>query len=579
MKKRDSILFSLPVTAATLIAAFAYFLYWQINKFEESYLHDAQSNLAKEAELAGAVIIPALKSQDLPQILQFFQTLKGQNLRLTLIDAAGKVLADTEEDSEIFDNHKNRREVQSASQGTPATSIRYSTSLNQRMIYHAIPLDCNGERFVLRGAIPTVEVGRVIDIFRLNMFFALLFGAEIVLFMTIYIVRKVRKPMIDLQQSVKDIASGNLERAIHIPEGDIIHELAIDIAKMAEQLKHQLAQVTFERNEREALFNTMSEGVLLFADDGFLIRANNSAAKLLHFDKEKPFQLNRCHIPELIQESQRTLNNNEAFEKEFCFDWDGQSVSLWIRGLALGRDGEKRLLLTITDLTSLRKLEACRADYIANVSHELKTPLTCIIGATEALEETTVLENRGKLISMLKKNAERLNNLIKDILSLAHLEKIDFPKQDLQKVMLDAIVENVVAVEQERAISRGFELLIAENKPLTVLGEANLLEQAMINLIENALRYSNGKTITVGVSQEAENAVITVKDDGIGIAPEHHKRLFERFYRVDKSRSRELGGTGLGLAIVKHIAMIHGGKVEVVSQVNAGAEFRILIPM
>ena len=579
MKKRDSLLFSLPLTAAVLIAAFAAFLYWQITNFEESYLYDAQNNIAQEAVLASAVIKPMLERDDHSALKQFCSSIKSHNLRLTVVDENGKVLADTKEDSGIFDNHKDRSEVKKALAGEAASAVRYSTSLNQKMIYHAMPLSCNGKRYVLRSAIPTAEVGRVIDMSRLNMFWALLFGAEIVLFLTFYIVKKVRKPLINLQQSVKEIADGDLDRKIDIPEDGIIRELTMDIAKMTEQLKHQLLQVIFERNEREVLFNTMSEGVMLFKNDGFLIRANNAAAELLKFDKDKSFQLNRCHIPELVEEAQKTLKSEEAFEKEFFFDHDGQNISLWIKGSILYRNGEKRLLLTVTDLTNLRKLESFRADFIANVSHEIKTPLTCISGAAEALEETDDPENRAKLTAMLKKHTERLNNLVKDILNLARLEKSPRKESTAEKIVLSSVMDNVIDIETDRAKECGFELKLADNLPLTVSGDADLLEQALINLVENALRYSNGKNITLSVTQEGANAVLTVKDDGIGIAPEHHDRLFERFYRVDKSRSRELGGTGLGLAIVKHIALIHNGKAEIISSPENGAEFRITLPL
>ena len=579
MKKRDSLLFFLPLVATVLIAAFAAFLYWQIANFEKGYLFDAQNNIAREAQLAAAVITPMLKNNDIAQIRQFCDSVKGHTLRLTLIDDTGKVVADTKEDSGIFDNHKDRSEVKKALSGEASSTVRYSFSLNQKMIYHAMPVDCSGKRYVLRSAIPTAEVGRIIDISRLNMFWALLFGAEIVLFLTFYIVKKVRKPLIDLQQSVKDIADGNLERQIGIPEDGMIRELAMDIARMTEQLKHQLSQVTFERNEREVLFNTMSEGVLLFKSDGFLIRANNAAAELLKFDRDKSFHLNRCHIPELVEEARKTIKSEESFEKEFFFERSGQNISLWIKGSILYRSGEKRLLLTITDLTNLRKLESFRADFIANVSHEIKTPLTCISGAAEALEETGDPEDRAKLTVMLKKHTERLNNLVKDILNLARLEKSPRKESTSEKIVLSSVVENVVAIETDRAEECGFELKVADNLPLTVSGDADLLEQALINLIENALRYSNGKNITLSVTQEGANAILTVKDDGIGVAPEHHDRLFERFYRVDKSRSRELGGTGLGLAIVKHIALIHNGKAEITSSPDAGAEFRIILPL
>ena len=579
MKKQDSLLFSLPVTAALLIAGFAAFLYWQIANFEKGYLHDAQNNIAQEAKLASEAMLPMLKNNDFDQIKQFCDAVKGHTLRLTLIDESGKVVADTKENSEIFDNHSDRSEVRRALAGEAFSTVRFSSSLNQKMIYHAMPLECNGKKYVLRSAIPTAEVGRIIDTSRLNMFWALLFGAEIVFVLTFYIVKAVRKPLSNLQKSVEDIAGGNLERTIEIPSDGIIRDLALDIASMTEQLKKQLAQVTFERNEREVLFNTISEGVLLFKEDGFLIRANNAAAELLKFDKDKSFHLNRCHIPELIEESQKTLKSGEPFEKEIFFERDGQNISFFVKGSVLFKNGTKRLLMTVTDLTNLRKLESFRADFIANVSHEIKTPLTCISGAAEALEENTNPETRAKLTTMLKKHTERLNNLVKDILNLSRLEKHGRKEYNLQKIALDSIVENVADIESERAKECNFELKISENIPLTANVDADLLEQALINLIENALRYSNGKTIILSVTQENANAVISVKDDGIGIAEEHHDRLFERFYRVDKSRSRELGGTGLGLAIVKHITLIHGGKVEVVSTPDQGAEFRIILPL
>ncbi|NMA44168.1 MAG: PAS domain-containing protein [Oligosphaeraceae bacterium] len=579
MKQRDSLLFSLPLTAAMLIIVFAVFLYWQLSKFETSYINEAKKTIAREAELAAAVISPMLAKQDVSSVVHFCRTIGHYALRLTVIDSNGTVLADSKDDPLIFDNHKERQEVKSALEGKAASAVRYSSSMNQKMIYHAMPLDCNGKRYVMRSAIPTAEVGRIIDMSRLNMFWALLLGAQIVLFLTYYILQKVRKPLINLHTSVEDIASGNLDRNIDIPEDGIMRELAIDISEMTNQLKRQLDIVTAERNERAVLFDTMNEGVLLLAEDGNLIRANNAAARLLNFDKDKPFQLNRCHIPELVEKAMETLKSGLSFEKEFCLERNKTRSFLFIKGSVLRNNNTRRLLLTITDLSNMRKLESFRTDFVANVSHEIKTPLTCITGAAEALEENISPETQTRLIAMIKKHSERLNHIVRDILSLSQIEKSRRHESDMLRIRLDIILENVVNIERERAKECGFEIKITENLPLTVSGDADLLEQALINLIENALRYSNGKTVSVSVTQENANAVLTVRDDGIGIAEEHRDRLFERFYRVDKSRSRELGGTGLGLAIVKHIALTHNGKVEVITDVGKGAEFRIILAL
>ena len=220
--------------------------------------------------------------------------------------------------------------------------------------------------------------------------------------------------------------------------------------------------------------------------------------------------------------------------------------------------------MTITDLTDLRRLESFRSDFIANVSHEIRTPLTCIIGAAEALENEHDLPDtqRQKLLNMLKTQSRRLSALGQDILSLATLEKQKLvPARDFASVAIDSVVINATHLCAAKAAEAGMTLKIAENQPDTLIGDSVLLEQALTNLIENAIRYSNAKHIEISSFWHNSALILEVKDDGIGIPLEYHARIFERFFRVDKSRSSELGGTGLGLAIVKHIAQLHDGDV------------------
>ncbi len=582
MRTRDTILFGLPLAAAGLIAAFAAFVYWQLSGFESTYTAEARNNIREEAGLISAVITPLLNAGKLEEAVSFCNSFDRDTLRVTLIDAAGRVAADSSEDAGLLSNHQDREEVQSALNGTAAGVSRYSTSLDRWMIYYALPVNTAHGLYVLRAAVSTDRVSRMLDLARLNMFWALLFGGEIVLVLAVYVVRRVRRPLLALQKSVDAIAAGELDSRIEIPESGVVRDLAVKVSEMTDQLKAQLATVISERNEKNALFDSMNEAVLLLAPDGTLKRANRAAAELFGFDAANPrFDLGRCQIPELVTLAHQAMRDGTAFERELQLARGGAERSLLVRGCPLRNGEESGLLLTVTELTRLRRLESFRSDFIANVSHEIKTPLTCIIGAVEALEEEETGSGQSReLLGMLKKQSARLNHLVQDILSLAALEKMQLdPEPDFTEVNLDGVLANAVNACSVRAAGAGFDLRITGNPPLLLRGDAALLEQAVINLIENAVKYSGGRHITARLRQEGASAVIEIADDGIGIAPEHQKRIFERFYRVDKSRSRELGGTGLGLAIVKHTARLHHGTAEVHSTPGEGCVFTLILPL
>ena len=230
---------------------------------------------------------------------------------------------------------------------------------------------------------------------------------------------------------------------------------------------------------------------------------------------------------------------------------------------------------------SLAKVESQRADFIANVSHEIKTPLTCIIGAAEALEDEELTpELRHNFMEMLRSNSHRLNNLVRDILSLAALEKRQLdPTRDFAPVEVASVAVNAINLTRPRAAAANIVISLAGDASLPIKGDPILLEQALVNLLENALKYSGSDRITVTLRRDGPEAVIEVADHGIGIPPDHRKRIFERFYRVDGSRSRELGGTGLGLAIVKHICQLHHGSAEVDETPGGGCTFRLRLPL
>lgn len=584
MKKRDCILFAFPIAGAVFTIAFAVFLFKQTVFFSKAYTDEAEDNIAQYVRLASAVVTPLLNAGEINAAAGFCEKQTESAFRLTLIDPSGAVVADSSGERTRLGNHADRAEVASALAGRESGAVRYSASLGRGMIYYALPVSVNGGIYVLRGAMSTERVGRIIDFAEINVILSLLFGAFAVSVLSLYIIKRVRRPLAALQKSVEAVAGGDLSHRIDIPRGDIVHELAIGVSEMTEQLKSRLAEVTAERNERVILFNTMSEGVLLFAADGSLVRANRAGGAIFSVPEGgKPYNLSRCRINGLSEAVRVTFKTGESFEREFSLEGSGfeRPRSLLIRGGILEEDSQRRVLLTVTELTGLRRLESFRSDFVADVSHEIKTPLTCILGAAEALEEDELPEEqRKRLLEILRKQSKRLNGLVRDILSLAALEKGEYNvKGAFVPMDLGSVAVNAVNSCLSFAQSKGIMLSISESEELEVYGDPQLLEQALVNLIENALRYSEAANVDVLVKKSGTSAVMEVSDNGIGIPLNHQKRIFERFYRVDKSRSRELGGTGLGLAIVKHTALLHGGTAEVESESGKGARFRIKIPL
>jgi two-component system, OmpR family, phosphate regulon sensor histidine kinase PhoR len=580
MKKRDFILIGTPLLALVVIVLLTILLGWRVSKFEDGCRREAMENVAQETVVVADVIRGMLERDALDEALKYCDSFHENTLRVTLMNIDGTVAADSAEDIAFLGNHLNREEVRVALAGQPHTVLRFSDSLGEWMIYHAVAIKCKSGTYILRTAVSTDSLDHTLKNFRLIIFgtfgLALIFACVIL----VYIIRKVRKPLEQLQVSVREIAAGHLDTPIAIPPDGVMRELAQGVDAMTNQLRERLDQVTADRNEREMLFSSMNECVILLDAAGTMIRANRAALQFFGIAGSQ-FNINRCQIAPLVELVNQAFNSLQPFEQEVIMQSTNGEMTLLARGQFLMSDGIELLLLTITDLSALRQLETFRSDFIANVSHEIKTPLTCIVGAAEAIEECHDDEQRKKLIDMLKRHSERLNQLVHDILDLTAIERLqrDTSHRDFTHIQVDSLLADVINLSLERANAAGMKLELHGDHVLTVNGDYNLLEQAILNLVSNAVKYSEGHNITIGAEQKDHNVVISVRDDGVGIPFECQERLFERFYRVDKSRSRKLGGTGLGLAIVKHTAQLHGGRAEVQSVPGHGAIFSLILPL
>lgn len=586
MRSGDRVLFAFPSILGVIVFAIAGTLFFSTNVFEKSFIESETRDVMTEATLLADKIRPMLLEGNVSEAVAYCEQFPEASRRVTLVRNDGSVVADSEADASVLDNHASREEIAPALTGKPSVSTRFSATNNDRMIYCAMPIDVNGNghiEYVLRIAIRNDDVTDMIAAVKVTTWLALFLGGFLALAIAIYILIRVRIPLVQLQESALRVANGNLNERISIPDKGLVRELATTVSRMKEILKNQLDRITAERNGRELLFSALSEAVILFSESGDALYFNSAARQVFGIESAvAKFDLLRCGSPELVALANRSFAENTSVEAEISLDAAGAVRTFFVKGGPIFYDGERRLLLALTDLTNLRRLESFRSDFVANVSHEIKTPLTGILGAVDALENGALEKPKTaeKFLGILSAQANRLNALVQDILSLAAIERRQISGgKDSYPFRLDAAVENAVNYCRSRAESERVVLEISKNEPIDFNGDSRLVEQAVINLVANAIKYSGSPRVEISLEKTAHFAMISVKDFGIGIPVEHRERIFERFYCVDKARSRALGGTGLGLAIVKHIAKLHGGTASLESISGEGCIFRIELPL
>jgi two-component system phosphate regulon sensor histidine kinase PhoR len=398
--------------------------------------------------------------------------------------------------------------------------------------------------------------------------------------------RRISQPLQDMRRGAERFAAGDFYHRLTIPDTVELASLALTLNRMAAQLAEQIAVITQQRNEQEAILVSMREGVLALDRQERVITVNRAAEALLGAvatqAKGRSIQevVRNVTLQRLVAAAMHSTESATAdivlrgSEERFL-----QATATALRD-AQGQD--IGVLVVLNDVTQLRHLENIRRDFVSNVSHELKTPITSIKGFVETLRDGALehREHTERFLGIIARHAERLHAIIEDLLALSRLEQGDesyaIPRSEtsLIDVVQAAILDCAAKAEAQRVTivpTCAAELCATVNAPL--------LEQAIVNLLENAITYSNPDScVWVSARQDADMLVIDVRDQGVGIPHDHLDRIFERFYRVDKARSRERGGTGLGLAIVKHIAQVHGGRVSVTSTVGQGSTFTLYIP-
>lgn len=593
--KHRSLFFYLPGVLLAILAAFLG-LFWHLSsRIESVCIKQAKVDLEVRTKLLLPYCRALLGKEDSEQIARLNRNPNfAPETRVTIMRLDGSVIGDTQEAAEHMDNHISRPEIAPAAAANAEPGIfyesdRYSTTLNRRMFYCSTLLDVNGKSYIIRTAIDTAQIDRVIREARANLLTALGFAILAATVLAILITSRFTFPAQQLLRAVRRVAAGELETPLPVPQHGSIRELAVSIREMTDQLKSRLEQVTREKSERDAIFSALFEGIVLLDNHHRIIDVNRTAQRLLELEETT---VRNSDILGLVRNKEfesfilKTTSTLKPMEIELDLEnatFDRQ-LRLRANPIVWG-DGESDfgILLVIYDLTRMRKLESYRRDFVANVSHEIKTPLTVIAGAVETLQDGALDDPQAaqRFMQIIVLHAKRLSSLVEDILSLSDLEcRSPEDQADMQDAAASDIAATAAELCQARAEIRGSKIVLEDHTyGALIRADRTLVEQALVNLIDNAVKYSNaGDTIEVSFDCTVTQVRWTVRDHGPGIAPEHLPRLFERFYRVDKARSRDSGGTGLGLAIVKHIAQLHGGKIEVESQPGSGSVFTLTLP-
>lgn len=416
---------------------------------------------------------------------------------------------------------------------------------------------------------------------------AVLLGAGLLAGVMLTILLLISRSVSKLRRGAARFASGDLSQPVDVAGPLQLSALAESLNQMAEQLGSRLDAVVQQRNEMAAVLWSMNEGVLAIDLDQRVLSLNRAAAELLRLDAQKTIGR---PVPEVIRNAalldlvQRTLEENAPVQDEVSLrleEQPGADVRQFQTQSAILHDAAGRrtgALLVLHDVTPLRKLEGVRREFVANVSHELKTPVSAVKAAVETLRDhRNDPEAAERFLQIIARQADRLAAIIEDLLSLARLEQQQGRiGAELALEPVRPVMEAARETCQAEADAKGVRINVEGDSAVRAPINPALLEQALVNLVTNAIKYSPPDTqVRVELREQAEGAVVAVIDEGRGIEPEHLPRIFERFYRTDKARSRALGGTGLGLSIVKHVAEAHGGRVSVDSRVGVGSTFRI----
>lgn len=502
--------------------------------------------------------------------------------RVTIIDVRGKVVGESDLSKEKLQNHLYRPEVQLALQKGEGSAIRVSDTEKIPFYYFAKKATINGNTYIIRLAIKFNAISDIQTQYLKFILLAIFIGILIVVILSLLYLNNFMKPIKALTNMASSMSDGNYEKKIHVSSKDEIGQLGNAFNLLSDRLQLTINDLGDKQNKLVSILTSMHDGVIVIDRNKKIILINPAAQRFFNLD----YDATGKYFIEAIRnyDFEDIIKTIPSEDVEIIVKYPTMQ-NLRIRTTKVANYDEKNeqsvILMVIQDITKIKNLEQMRTDFVANVSHELKTPLTSIKGFAETLKNVEDTETKDRFLDIIYVESERLTRLINDILTLSEIESKDF-SANIEKIKVTKSVEEVVHIMEPVARSKNIKLNYSYDEGVlsaVINGDNDKFKQMIINLIDNGIKYTNIEGyVDIKVSSEEQNIIVSVLDNGIGISEEHISRLFERFYRVDKARSRSIGGTGLGLAIVKHILILLNGRIEISSQLGKGTTFTIYIP-
>lgn len=539
--------------------------------------------LASQARiLAGD--LPSVREEDLQDWAR--RAAGRAESRITVIERGGKVLADSQHDPETMENHAGRPEVRAALEGRLGTSIRHSATLDRDLLYLALPATGGGRPpsgLILRVAVPLQEVAESIAEVRWSILRASLLAALLALVAAYFFSRSFTRRIRQVQSFAEGLVNARFPESLPPGPEDELGALSKSLTNVAGQLRDMVQRLSLEGARREAILSSMVEGVLAVDHELCVTFCNKAFARAVGADWPVPERLPVLELvrdPAFLNMLTSTLVKGELLRERIQLAAAAGRL-FEVQAAPLEAPSRRGAIALLHDVTDVERLERVRSDFVANVSHELRTPLAAIQGYAEtllngALEDS---ENNRRFVEIIRSHAIRLNSIASDLLVLSELESGQ-PAPSSEEISVLEVVQAAMCSVGSEAKVRNVAIHCGDLSDCRIAGHRIRLEQALVNLLDNAVKFNRlGGEVWIRTGQSPEKEMrIEVEDNGIGIPSDDLPRIFERFYRVDKARSRDVGGTGLGLSIVKHAVERMGGKVAVESRLGKGTKFSLIFP-